>query len=527
MTRTDTGDAPDGLIRAQERLAAERAPFEAQWQELADYIRPLRADFRGSTNSPGGRRGAQIFDATPGRAADGFAGGLYALLTNPATPWFTLETGDVALDARDDVRLWLDDTTRRLRTALAARGGRFYNRVAELYADLGTFGTAVFYIDQRQDGRGLHVSCRSLAECYVAENAEEEIDTVYRRFSLTARQAVDLWGDQVGRQVAKAAAERPDQRFPFLHAVWPNRDARRGLLGPAGMAWSSQHVDITGRQTVASGGYHENPYQVARWDKAGGEAYGRSPGMTALADIKMLNRMAETMIKAAQKAADPPLLAPDDGAIGVLRTYPGGITYGAIDPSGRQLVQPLLAGGQLDIGLEMQEQRRKAILETFQFSLMQMLAQPNMTATEVLARQEERMRLLGPNLGRVQSEFLDPAIARVLGLMTRAGAILPPPPDLVAAGRGVRVAYVSPLSRAQRSAEGQAIARTLESLSQLGQAMPEVMDNLDGDAVARALADAFGMPPQGLRSPEAVAALRATRQLALSATMPMGTGVGP
>jgi hypothetical protein len=522
MIADDGGDSPEGLIRRQERLAAGRAPFEAQWQELADYVRPLRADFRGEAEVQGGRRGTRIFDGTAGRAADGFAGGLYALLTNPATTWFTLETGDEALDDRPDVRLWLDDTARRVRAALAARGGRFYNRVSELYADLGTFGTGIFYIDERRDGRGLHVSCRPLSECFVAENAEEEVDTVFRRFTLSARQALDLWGDRVGRAVARAAAERPEQRFPFLHAVWPNPEARAGRLGPAGMAWTSQHVDITARATLSVGGYHENPYQVARWDKAGGEAYGRSPGMTALADIKMLNRMAETTIKAAQKAADPPLLAPDDGAIGVLRTYPGGITYGAIDPSGRQLVQPLATGARLDIGLDMQEQRRQAILETFQFSLMQMVAQPNMTATEVLARQEERLRLLGPNLGRVQSEFLDPAIARVLGLMTRAGALAPPPEALGA--RGIRVAYVSPLARAQRASEGQAIARTLESLMQLGQALPEVLDNLDGDALARALADSFGMPARALRSREAVAALRERRVLA--ALMP-GTGGAP
>ena len=82
---------------------------------------------------------------------------------------------------------------------------------------------------------------------------------------------------------------------------------------------------------------------------------------------------------------------------------------------------------------------------------------------------------------------------------------------------------ISGSSRAQRSAEGQAIARTLESLGQLGQALPEVMDNLDGDAVARALAEAFGMPARGLRSPEAVALLRASRQLSLGAMPAMPT----
>ena len=506
-------DLPDALIRRQESLAAERAPFETQWRALAEYVRPLRAGAEGFAvaGMSGGRQSPRVFDATAARAAEGFASGLFALLTNPATTWFTLETGDPARDADPAARLWLDDAAARVRAVLAARGGRFYNRVAELYSDLATFGTGIFYVDARRDGRGLHFSCRSLAECHVAENAEEEVDTVFRRYSLTARQAVETWGEAVGRAVAAAAAERPDQRFPFLHVVHPNPAHRPGRMGPEGMAWTSVHVDVTARATLAVGGYHENPYQVARWDKAGGEVYGRAPGMTALADIKMLNRMAETSIKAAQKAADPPLLAPDDGTIGVLRTYPGGITYGGVDAAGRQLVQPLVAGARIEIGLEMQEQRRKAILEAFQFSLMQMIAQPNMTATEVLARQEERLRLLAPHLGRVQAEFLDPAVARTIGLMTRAGALPPPPPAL--AGCVPRVGYASPLARAQRNAEGQAIARALETLTRLGEAVPDVLDNLDTDAVARALAEAFGVPARGLRSPEAVAAIRAARGL--------------
>ena len=45
--------------------------------------------------------------------------------------------------------------------------------------------------------------------------------------------------------------------------------------------------------------------------------------MTALADIKMLNRMSEVTIRAAQKQVDPPLLVPDDGFMLPVRTIPG------------------------------------------------------------------------------------------------------------------------------------------------------------------------------------------------------------
>jgi hypothetical protein len=46
-----------------------------------------------------------------------------------------------------------------------------------------------------------------------------------------------------------------------------------------------------------------------------------------------------------------------------------------------------------------------------------------MTATEVMQRTEERMRLLGPILGRMEAELLGPIITRVFGIMLRQGAV--------------------------------------------------------------------------------------------------------
>ncbi len=44
---------------------------------------------------------------------------------------------------------------------------------------------------------------------------------------------------------------------------------------------------------------------------------------------------------------------------------------------------------------------------------------PQMTATEVVQRNEEKMRLLGPVLGRLQSELLRPMIDRTFAILLR------------------------------------------------------------------------------------------------------------
>jgi hypothetical protein len=130
---------------------------------------------------------------------------------------------------------------------------------------------------------------------------------------------------------------------------------------------------------------------------------------------------------------------------------------------------------------------------------------------------------MGPHLGRIESEFLDPCIDRVFAVLMRNGS-LPPPPPAVLAVPGLKVEYVSPLARAQKAAEGEAIVRAFQAMSPLMLAAPATIDNFDTDAVARSLADAYGMPARTLRDGAAVAALRAARTMPLA---PVASAAAP
>jgi hypothetical protein len=67
----------------------------------------------------------------------------------------------------------------------------------------------------------------------------------------------------------------------------------------------------------------------------------------------------------------------------------------------------------------MEEQRRGAIRDAFYVNQLMMQSGPQMTATEVVQRNEEKMRLLGPVLGRLQSELLRPLIDRTFAILLR------------------------------------------------------------------------------------------------------------
>lgn len=498
-----------GLVDRLDRMAGERGTWEQHWREISELMRPFRDDFN-VKRTPGEKRTSKIFDGTAGLAAENLAAGLWGMLTNSANVWFQLKAGDEALNDDHSVKLWMEDCERRLRSAFAAGGQRFYASAMDLLGDLVPLGTGVFYVDEML-GRGrLYFACRHLAECYVAENQWDEVDTLFRRFKMTARQAEQRWGNKLGPKMREAASKRPEQELEFLHAVMPAKDWDSKPKG--GKDIVAVYVSLEDGNILGEEGYFEFPFMVPRWSRQSRSVYGDSPAMLALADTKMLNQMSRTSIVAAQKSADPPLLAPDESSRLGVRTTPGGIIYGGMDPQGRPMYQPLQTGANFNLTFEMEEQRRQAIRDSFYSTLLLMVNQPGRTATEVLALQEEKVRLMGPHLGRVQAEFLDPLIGRTFALLSRAGQIAPPPPALMEAGGSLEIEYVSPMARAQKASEAMAVARTLEVMIPLAQIDPSVADGLDGDEALKVVGEANGIPARVLRSPEAIAERRKARE---------------
>jgi hypothetical protein len=217
--------------------------------------------------------------------------------------------------------------------------------------------------------------------------------------------------------------------------------------------------------------------------------------------------MSKTTIKAAQKQVDPPLLVPDDGFLLPVRTVPGGLNF--YRSGTRDRIEPLNIGANNPLGLNMEEQRRDSIRAVFYVNQLMMQQGPQMTATEVIQRNEEKMRLLGPVLGRLQSELLKPLIDRVFAILLRNN-MLPPAPEFLS-GRDIEIEYVSPLAKAQKSTELQSIIRTVEILGSLANVAP-VFDYINFDNLVKHLADIVGVPQKILKSQSQVNAERQQAQ---------------
>ena len=499
------------VITKQESLKSYRTPWENLWQDCGEYVNPNRGDFSTIRYRADTARYDKIFDTTAPLANENLASGLQGFLTSPSQRWFSLATFDDKLNEEYAVKEWLNLATNILYDRVFnIPDSNFNSQAHELYLDLGSFGTAVMMV-QDNPGSGITFRTFHLADCYIQENDKGFVDTLYRKYKRTGRQLLERFGEAVPEKIIKISQKDPYREFEVIHAVEPSETYGEPLKKPTKKAFKSCYILLEEKTLLEEGGFDEFPYMVPRWSKVAGEIYGRSPSMTSLPDIKMVNSMMKTIIKSAQKLTDPPLLVPDDGFILPVRTVPGGLNFYRSGTQDR--IEPLETKGRPDIGFDLLQNRREHIRAAFHVDWMQLPDQknnPNMTATEVIARQEEKMRLMGPMIGRLQVEFLGPLINRVFSIMSRK-KMLPDPPAIIQ-GEDMKIIYTSPLARAQKSSQLMTITRLFESMAPLYQAKPELLDNMNTDETFRFFHHLLDAPAKILNTEEEVEQTRQERQ---------------
>lgn len=511
----------DYYLKRFAALQKRRLPFDMLWRDLADFIVPQRAYPFSSTevnvvnNITSKNRRYKTFDCTAEIALDIFSSSLVGFLANPATNWFELAPADEGLLEVTEIAQWFDITTQRMLAAFNEPNAKFYSNLKMSATDIGVFGTVGMLIQEGKKS-ALEFSSRNVKELYVAEDASGNIDTVFRKLLMTARQMVQEFefGNVSGR-VKEIYSKQPDELISVIHALEPNKDYNPDGRSNQEMPISSIYLEEETKHVLKVSGFEEMPLPVGRWDVMTNDVYGTPPAAKVLADIKMINQMEKAHIVAAEKSLNPPLQMPDDGFLGNIDLSAGAInTY---RPMTQGRLEPIQTIGNLPITLEMLSAKRNIIREAFYVDQLQLATSPQMTATEVMARTDEKLRLMAPMIGRIQSELLGPIIERSFGILFRVSAqkdftnapFTRPPEQLLQAP--FKVKYVSPMERAQRASEANSIMAFVNSVVPLSEIDPSILDNINFDELTRQLHDIQSVPSVILNDRESVAQAREAR----------------
>lgn len=477
-------------IQRWDTLDGDASTFKIGWQDIANYMNPLRNDYI-IDKAPGMKRMQYVFDSAPILALMDAAAGLHARLTPPWEQWGFFHVDDDKIDQIGRVRAWLQAVDDDLFGLYSSPKHNFTVASHELYRDVLMIGTsAMAVLDSSRSG--VLFSTRHMKECRVAENEEERVDELWRKWQWTARQAVTAWGEKnVGEKVAKAYKEKPDTPFHFIHGVYPRQERNPNRADAMNKPYASLYVAVDEGVTIAEGGFEEFPYMVPRLDKIAGEKYGRGPGWTALPDVKMLNEMVKTLLKAAQKIVDPPLQLPDDGFLVPIKTTPASLNFYRANTNPNNRISPIETKGDVPIGLELINALREQIRRIFTASLNRMpgadnsdpTSSPgkNVTATFVNQDTQERGMIQSPMLARMDTEFTGPLNERVFNIRWRQsvarrfgpGSPFPPPPPELS-GKKLVIEYKSPVAMMMKAGQLDAIGAVMQAAQLLAQFDPTI-----------------------------------------------------
>jgi hypothetical protein len=432
--------SPEYIIKRYNKAKAARNNWLDVWQECYDYSLPLREGF--FMEARGQSRMDKIFDETAVVGVQEFASRLQAGIVPNYSNWFRLEAGsEVPRETRNQIQGELDEITDYV--AEIIQNSNFSQEVHECFLDLAV-GTANMLIEEGDETNPIKFLSVPQTQMILDSGPFDQIDGVYRERTVKAKDIKTIWPKaKLNSQLTNKIQQQPDANCALIDAVYRDwSDRTKEAYNYCVIDLESQHEIISGQFK----GEGSRPWVNFRWAKAAGETYGRGPLMNALPAIKVCNLTMQLVLENAQMAIGGIWQAEDDGVINVdtIELIPGTIIPRS--PNSRGL-EPITSPSKFDVSQliiqNMQENIKRAL---YNVDLGRTNTTP-MSATEVAARQGNLAEIIGSAYGRLQAEFVNPVIRRVISILKKQGKIEIPKID----GREVKIVAKSPLARAQRN----------------------------------------------------------------------------
>jgi len=430
---------------------ARKENWRSIYEDCYKYALPQRNLYDGNYGGgiPGQDKMKSVFDSTAIHATQRFANRIQSGLFPPYKKWCRLEPGtEIPEEAKGEFQQSLDKYLDKLFSII--RQSNFDLAIGEFLLDLAV-GTSVMLVQPGDATNPIIFTPIPQYLINLEEGPHGTVDNVYRKFRTRSEALQRQFPEATfSKELQSYIKDHPTKYVDFIEAT---------IFDPTQGDYC-YHV-IKGKSddpTFSSSGPAEeivykridnSPFVVARYSKVPGEVYGRGPLLTALPDIKTLNKTVELVLKNASLAITGVYTAADDGILNpeTVRIVPGAIIPVARNsgPMGASLA-PLPRAGDFNIAQieinDLRMQIKKILLDE---SLPPEQFKPR-SATEIAERMKELAQNLGSAFGRLITETMIPVVKRVLNIMDEQGLIDLP---LKVNGLEIKLIPVSPLAKAQ------------------------------------------------------------------------------
>ena len=487
MMRLNANQVADRSSKAFARKDLWRSIYEDCYR----YALPQRNLYDGyyEGSIPGQNKMNMVFDSTAIHSTQRFANRIQSGLFPPYKKWCRLEPGDdIPPERRAEVQQALDIYLEKFFTVL--RQSNFDLAIGEFLLDL-CVGTAVMLVQEGDDTAP--ITFTSVPQYLVAleEGPNGTVDNVYRKYKIRAEAISRQFPDAVlPDSLQRLINDKPQETVELIEAT---------IIDPERKDYCYHVIYEKTKEELLMRRMDTTPWVVSRYMKVAGEDFGRGPLVSAIPDIKTLNKTLELLLKNASIACAGVYTAADDGVINPanIRITPGSIIPVARNggPQGASLA-PLPRSGDFNVSQIVINDLRMSIKKTL---LDDTLPPDNMSArsaTEIVERMKELAQNMGSAFGRLITETMTPIVAKVLNIMDKKGLIELP---LKINGLEVKIVPISPLAKAQNLEEINEIMQFVQIAGSLG---PGGIAEMKPDLIATYIGDKLGIPSSLRTTPE-------------------------
>lgn len=512
------------LKREYEALRADRqANEESVWDDIEKFIMPLTGQVAAALDgsSSESKTSLQLWDPTAPLAAEHLASSLHGNIT-PSADWIDLAWMDEEVEADLEAVKHREALAKIVGSELEASD--FGMEMASGYLEWSSKGNVCLVTETAKKASiyaGLDFTAVPIAECQFRNDSKGGVAWWSRHLSWTPHQMRDHClreGALVPERITKLC-EKPESvtaKEAVIFAIYRRDEIAEEIEGDAvaeKRPWGAVHFTLNeGEQLGKEDGYYRMPVVMGRWGKKPGSQWGYGRGHIALRAVKWLNRFKESERAAAEKAVDP-AQGVTERVNGPVDSRPGAVT---VMPS-KDDWWPLESAARFDVSAETLRDERTEIRRVFHEDDLQLKESPQMTATEVQARQDQMNRALGSPVARLTSEVLSPVVMIVLDHLSRAKK-LPPAPEIVKRKKPqLKLVLRGPIARALAMDKVVAIERAagfVANLVKLG--FPEARFRLDLDGMLREYRKLLGAPAAMFRSAQAAKELEKAEREAMA-----------
>ena len=495
------------LVRRFERIKSDRVNFETLWDEMAFFCLPYKQDFI-SSRLGGQSLPPDLYDDVGKEINLMFSAGLSAYMTNQSTEWFYLDVDDERFRDYKPAQMILQEIKEEAYYLL--NHSNFYSQVHENYLEFNPFGNVCLY-SKPDPIDSIRFHAKSMSNVYFAEDHRHDVNTMFDVYKMTAEQADKMFNGKAGETVkGKLEAKKFDDYVTFLNVVLPRHNRVVGKVDAINKPFASYWIEVSKKELVFESGYDWFPFSTARGSRTSNSAYGWSPLMMQVANLRSQNKIQADLHVGSSRSVSPAIILPSDDYLTPLSRRADAINLRQPSelPDNRGL--EVIPTGNVKWGLEFAQYKIERIRQATFVDVFLMLAQQtgNKTATEVIEQVNEKRAMLS-FLTNNFFPYHSKNIEQVINIGFKEGRMPEIPPELQ--GMQYTIKYSSPLARAQKLSESRSYQDYLAFVGSLSEVKPEILDIIDAEAIGRKLAKMYNIPAEFLNDREKVEAIRQAR----------------